>query len=98
MLFFKTRNKVSYDYLIYNDYLPQVEQLEDLGFRLMPSLSFRKHVEFITCKALCTLVFIRWNASDFYQVNCLITLLYLINTINLRIWVHHKVPLYSKKH
>jgi len=41
---------------------------------LVPSLSFSFHVERITCKALRTLGFIRRNASNFDQANCLVTL------------------------
>lgn len=51
--------------------MPRVEQVEDLGFKLVPSLSFNSHIEFITCKALRTQGFIRRNVLHFDQGNCL---------------------------
>jgi len=73
MTFFKKHSYINFDYLIYNECLPLVDQVEDLGFTLVPSLSFTIHVEHITCKALRTLVFIRQNALNFDQANYLLT-------------------------
>jgi len=64
MSFYRARNKINYDYLIRNEHLLRVEQVEDLGFNLMPSLSFKYHIEIITCKALRTLGFIHRITSD----------------------------------
>ncbi|CAI6354263.1 unnamed protein product [Macrosiphum euphorbiae] len=74
MTFFRTHSYINFDYLMYNECLPQVDQVEDLGFTLVPSLSFSIHVERINCKALRTLGFIRRNASNFDQANFLVTL------------------------
>jgi hypothetical protein len=43
---------ISFNYLIHNECLLRVDQVEDLGFTLMSSLSFNNHIEFITCKVL----------------------------------------------
>jgi len=69
MTFFRTHSYIHFDYLMYNEFLPQEDQVDDLGFTLVPSLSFSIHVERITCKALRTLGFIRQNASN---ANCLL--------------------------
>lgn len=79
MTFFRTHSYINFDYLMYKFLyflysLPRVDQVEDLGFTLVPFLSFSIHVELITCKALRTLGFIRRNASNFDQANCLVTL------------------------
>jgi len=62
---------ISFDYLIHNDCLLGVQQVEDIGIKLVLSLSFNNHIEFIICIALCTLGFIPRNTSDFDQANCL---------------------------
>lgn len=62
MTFFKTHRKTSFEHSIHNEYLTRIDQIEDLSFTLVLSFSFSIHVEFITCKALRTLGFIRRNA------------------------------------
>jgi len=57
--FFRMRKSIIHNYLIYNQTLRRVNQVDDLGFRLVPSLSFNNHIRYITCKALRTLGFIR---------------------------------------
>jgi hypothetical protein len=74
MPFFRTRNKINFDYLINNKLLPLINHLENIGFTLVPSIYFSNHVEFITCKALRILSFIYRNASDFNQSNYIFTL------------------------
>lgn len=71
MSFFRSRSIISFDYSIRNECLPRVEQMDDLVFKLGPYLSFNYQIEFITFKALHNLGFIRRNASNFDQENCL---------------------------
>jgi len=68
---FRTRKSIIHNYLVYNQTLSQVYQVDNFGFRLVPSLFFNNHIEYITCKALRILSFIRRNASDFDQAHCL---------------------------
>lgn len=75
MTFFRTYNKINFDYLIQNEYLLRVDKVKDLGFTLLPSLSFNNHIQLIICKTLCILRFICRNTSDFDQAKCL-SLLY----------------------
>lgn len=54
MTFFKTHKCIIHEYLVYNQILRRVNQVDDLGVRLVPLLSFNNHIEYITCKALPT--------------------------------------------
>lgn len=64
MSFHRIRYRINFDYLLQNERLLCVEQMDDLGINLMPSLYFKYDIEFITCKALRTLGFIHRNTSD----------------------------------
>lgn len=48
--FFRSHKMISFDYLIHNKCLLRVEQMEDLGLKLVLSLSFNNHIEFINVK------------------------------------------------
>lgn len=71
MTFIRTSNKINFDYVIQNKYLLWVDKVENLGFTLVPSLSFNNHIEITNSKALRILGFIRQNMSDFDQSKCL---------------------------
>ncbi|KAF0751855.1 Uncharacterized protein FWK35_00012072 [Aphis craccivora] len=69
MTLFRTRKSIIHDYQVYNQTLSQVYQVDDLGFGLIGTIVvFNNHIEYVTCKALRTLGFIRRNASDFDQL------------------------------
>jgi len=86
MTFFRTRKNIFHNYQIYNQTLRRVNQVDDLGFKLVPSLSFNNHIEYITFKALRTLDFIRRNTSDFDQAHCLVAIYTLLVRSILEYW------------
>ncbi|CAI6364355.1 unnamed protein product [Macrosiphum euphorbiae] len=71
-----SRSRIPVDYVYtYNDSpLTRVSEVKDLGIIYTSSLSFRPHIDYITCKALRLLGFIRRHTKHFNSAPCIITL------------------------
>jgi Reverse transcriptase (RNA-dependent DNA polymerase) len=74
MSFFRSRTFIDYNYHLNGTALKRVYEIKDLGFIYSPSLSFRSHIEYISCKALRILGFIRRHTTQFNSVPCIVTL------------------------
>jgi len=57
MTFFRTLKSIIHDYLVYNQTLSRVNQVDDLGFRLVPSLSY---IILITSNTLHVKFYVLW--------------------------------------
>ncbi|KAL4131796.1 hypothetical protein QTP88_009052 [Uroleucon formosanum] len=71
-----SRSRIPVDHVYtYNDSpLTRVSEVKDLGIIYTSSLSFRPHIDYITCKALRLLGFIRRHTKHFNSAPCIITL------------------------
>ncbi|KAL4113859.1 hypothetical protein QTP88_017420 [Uroleucon formosanum] len=68
-----SRSRIPVDHVYtYNDSpLTRVSEVKDLGIIYTSSLSFRPHIDYITCKALRLLGFIRRHTKHFNSAPCL---------------------------
>ena len=74
MSFSRARVLIDYNYSLNGSLLKRVSEIKDLGFIYSPTLSFRSHIEHISCKALRVLGFIRRHTYNFNSTTCLVIL------------------------
>lgn len=74
MSFYRSRTCIDFNYTINGIPLKRVQETKDLGFIYTPTLSFRSHIDYISCKALKILGFIRRHTTEFNSAPCLVAL------------------------
>jgi len=74
MSFYRTWNILNFAYCLDGQPLLRIDKIKDLGFLHIPSLDFRPHIDFIACKALRVIGFIRRHCQNFSSKESLLSL------------------------
>lgn len=74
MSFYRARTFIDYNYTLNGILLKRVQGTKYLGFIYTPTSSFRSHIDYISCKPLNILGFIRRHTIEFNSAPCLIVL------------------------
>jgi len=72
--FYGSRTFIDYNYTINGIPLSWVQETKDFGFIYILTLSFRTHIDFISCKTLKILGFIHRHSTEFNSAPCLVAL------------------------